>query len=90
MFRKITLLLISASMLTGCLPEQPTDEDCIDTDADLSEITSKSFSEHFTICKSLDKNVQLNNVFDDMADQEENIFSSNQFITEADAARKKC
>ncbi|EJC6794463.1 hypothetical protein MX773_000142 [Vibrio parahaemolyticus] len=88
MFRKITLLLISASMLTGCLPEQPTDEDCIDTDADLSEITSKSFSEHFTICKSLDKNVQLNNVFDDMADQEENIFSSNQFITEADAARK--
>lgn len=88
MFRKITLLLISASMLTGCLPEQPTDEDCIDTDADLSEITNKSFSEHFTICKSLDKNVQLNNVFDDISDQEENIFTSNQFITEADAARK--
>ncbi|MGR5274871.1 hypothetical protein ACPV4S_23745 [Vibrio alginolyticus] len=88
MFRKITLLLISASMLTGCLPDQPTDDDCIDTDADLSEITDKSFSEHFTICKSLDKNVQLNNVFDDIADQEENIFSSNQFITEADAARK--
>ncbi|EKL9958510.1 hypothetical protein PTB57_000552 [Vibrio parahaemolyticus] len=88
MFKKITLLLISASMLTGCLPDQPTDEDCIDTDADLSEITNKSFSEHFTICKSLDKNVQLNNVFDDIADQEENIFTSNQFISEADAARK--
>ncbi|HCE1979052.1 TPA: hypothetical protein NGS68_002350 [Vibrio parahaemolyticus] len=88
MFRKITLLLISASMLTGCLPDQPTDDDCIDTDADLSEITNKSFSEHFTICKSLDKNVQLNNVFDDMDRQEENIFTSNQFITEADAARK--
>ncbi|EJU9970548.1 hypothetical protein N5M11_000769 [Vibrio alginolyticus] len=88
MFRKITLLLLSASMLTGCLPDQPTDDDCIDTDADLSEITNKSFSEHFTICKSLDKNVQLNNVFDDISEQEENIFSSNQFITEADAARK--
>ncbi|EJG1824387.1 hypothetical protein BOJ00_RS23280 [Vibrio parahaemolyticus] len=88
MFRKITLLLLTASMLTGCLPEQPTDDDCIDTDADLSEITNKSFSEHFTICKSLDKNVQLNNVFDDMDSQEENIFTSNQFITEADAARK--
>ncbi|TOO52711.1 hypothetical protein, partial [Vibrio parahaemolyticus] len=57
-------------------------------DADLSEITNKTFSEHFTICKSLDKNVQLNNVFDDISDQEENIFSSNQFITEDDAARK--
>lgn len=88
MFRKITLLLLTASMLTGCLPDQPTDEDCIDTDADLSEITNKSFSEHFTICKSLDKNVQLNNVFDDISVQEENIFTSNQFITEADAARK--
>ncbi|HBC3481140.1 TPA: hypothetical protein KDY88_002593 [Vibrio parahaemolyticus] len=88
MFRKITLLLLTAGMLTGCLPEQPTDDDCIDVDADLSEITNKSFSEHFTICKSLDKNVQLNNVFDDIADQEENIFTSNQFISEADAARK--
>ncbi|ENN6050947.1 hypothetical protein AB9W25_001321 [Vibrio vulnificus] len=88
MFRKITLLLLTAGMLTGCLPEQPTDEDCIDTDADLSEITNKSFSEHFTICKSLDKNVQLNNVFDDISVQEENIFTSNQFISEADAARK--
>lgn len=88
MLRKITLLLLSASMLTGCLPDQPTDDDCIDTDADLSEITNKTFSEHFTICKSLDKNVQLNNVFDDISDQEENIFSSNQFISEADAARK--
>ncbi|ENQ8646681.1 hypothetical protein ACEQ8A_000285 [Vibrio fluvialis] len=88
MLRKITLLLLTAGMLTGCLPDQPTDDACIDTDADLSEITNKSFSEHFTICKSLDKNVQLNNVFDDISDQEENIFSSNQFISEADAARK--
>lgn len=86
MFRKITLLIF-IGFLSGCM-EQPNDDDCVDLNSSLSTIEKKSFGEHFTICKSLDKNVEIVNVFEDVDKAIEPIMTENKFINSDQVASK--
>ncbi|EIA4666879.1 hypothetical protein K7J31_002874 [Vibrio parahaemolyticus] len=87
MFRKITLLIF-IGFLSGCNLEQPNDDDCVDLNSSLNSIEKKSFGEHFTICKSLDKNVEIVNVFEDVDKAIEPIMTENKFINSDQVASK--
>lgn len=86
MFKKISLLLLINILLTGCVDEQPTDDNCVSQGESMADVSKLDFSEHFTICKSLDKNAVINNVFDKIDPSGEPLYTANEFITEAEAS----
>lgn len=85
MFKKLTLLLLFTTVLSGCGFDEPSDEGCVDPNTSMEEVSEMDFTDHFTICKSLDKNAVINNVFDEI-EPNQPLYEANEFITEDQAS----
>lgn len=79
MWRKI-ILLLPLLALTGCFSE-PTDEGCYKSIDDLTYDNDMLFN----ACKSKDKFIDVNSVFDYQSEGDEEVFVKNEFITEDEA-----